>query len=324
MSEGRKEAANSSDSVNLLAPAKLNLRLRVVGPRGDGYHEIETMMLRLRLVDEITLTAGEPGLRLGLEAPADVPGDESNLCCRAVRVLCGALDREPAVTIRLRKRIPAAAGLGGGSSDAAAVLAGLNRLYGAPLATDDLVSLSAEIGSDVPFFTAGPSCAVVRGRGEHVEPLAAPTSRPALIVVPDFGVSAADAYRWWDEDVGAATVSNAVPTSLNASGAPPDAPDTPEPSTDRESLDWGSLERSAVNDLGPPVERRHPELGAMRHELEALGAGVALLCGSGSSVAGIFRSVTARDAAHERLASESEMPPGWTLVATRTEGPAPD
>lgn len=291
-------------SATLLAPAKLNLRLRVLGPRDDGYHEIESLMVRLRLADQLTLKTGESGLRLELEGPVAVPGDESNLCCRAARVLYRALDRSPALTIRLRKRIPAAAGLGGGSSDAAAVLVGLNRLLGAPLVPDDLVALSAEIGSDVPFFASGAACAVARGRGERVEPLAAPPSRPALVVVPDFGVSAADAYRWWSEDDGAMT-------SPNVPGAPP------------RSADWEFVERRAVNDLGPPVERRHPELGMARRRLQELGAGVALLCGSGSSVAGIFHSVAARDAAREGLASASDVPDGWALVATRTEGPAP-
>lgn len=292
-------------SAALLAPAKLNLQLRVLGSRDDGYHEIETLMIRLRLADQLTLKTGEPGLRLELEGPADVPGDESNLCCRAARVLYRVLDRSPALTIRLRKRIPAAAGLGGGSSDAAAVLVGLNRLLGAPLVPDDLVSLSAEIGSDVPFFASGAACAVARGRGERIEPLAAPPSRPVLVVVPDFGVSAADAYRWWSEDGGAAT-------SPNVPRVPP------------RSADWDSVGRRAVNDLGPPVERRHPELGVVRRRLEEFGADVALLCGSGSSVAGIFRSVAVRDTARTRLASGPDVPSDWAYFATRTEGPAPD
>lgn len=294
--------------IRLAAPAKLNLRLRVLGRRADGYHAVETLLLRLDLADTVELAPGAAGIRLSVDGPAatGVPVDDTNLACRAARALFDAVDRPPAVTIRLTKRIPAAAGLGGGSSDAAAVLRGLNDLLGSPLAPADVVALAGSLGSDVPFFAAPSPHALAWDRGQRVLPLAAPPSRPVLLVVPAFGVAAADAYRWWSEDAGQGSDGGA-PAVL------------PSPAR---LAEWETLESLARNDLGAPVERRHPRLRTAREALERAGAAVAVLCGSGSCVAGIFRAEAERDAARLHLAQAGvTAPPGWRVLDASTEAP---
>lgn len=293
--------------MNVVAPAKLNLRLRVLGRRADGFHAIETLLVRLRLADAVELETGGEGIELDVETPAGlgaVPSDETNLCWRAARLLYDAIDRPPAVQIRLTKRIPAAAGLGGGSSDAAAVLVGLNRLLGMPLEPRALVGLAGRLGSDVPFFAAEAPCALAWGRGQRLLPIAPPPARPVLIVVPGVGISAAEAYRWWSEDAG-------------SEEAPPEV--LPDP--DR-LASWTTVERLAANDLAGPVERRRPELAAARRALESAGATVALLCGSGSCVAGVFPAEADRDAARATLSAGRDVDPAWPIISTWTEGPA--
>jgi len=292
--------------VNLVAPAKLNLRLRVLGLRADGFHAIETLLVRLRLADDVELETGGEGIELHVEAPAGcgvVPDDETNLCWRAARMLYEAIDRPPAARIRLTKRIPAAAGLGGGSSDAAAVLVGLNRKLGEPLDPPALAGLAGRLGSDVPFFTAASPCALAWGRGQRVLPIAPPPARPVLIVVPGNGISAAEAYGWWSEDTDA---REAAPEIL----PPPDR-----------LASWTTIERLAANDLAGPVERRRPELAVARRALESAGATVALLCGSGSCVAGVFRDESARDAARAALAASGDIDRDRPTISTWTEGP---
>ncbi|HSM07746.1 MAG TPA: 4-(cytidine 5'-diphospho)-2-C-methyl-D-erythritol kinase [Gemmatimonadota bacterium] len=292
--------------MNLVAPAKLNLRLRVLGRRADGFHAIETLLVRLHLADTVELETEGEGIELHVEAPAEygaVPDDETNLCWRAARMLYDAIDRPAAVRIRLTKRIPAAAGLGGGSSDAAAVLVGLNRRLGEPLDAPALVGLAGRLGSDVPFFAAETPFALAWGRGQRVLAIAPPPSRPVLIVVPDVGISAAEAYGWWSEDA--------------ATG---EAPAEILPGPDR-LASWSTIERLATNDLAGPVERRRPELAAARRALESAGATIAHLCGSGSCVAAVFSDEADRDAARAALAAGSDVDPAWPIIPTWTEGP---
>ncbi len=164
-----------SKSVRLLAPAKLNLALAVTGKREDGYHELHSVFATLDLADEVRVT---PYRRLEVRNTADLNGTE-DLAAHAVRALAAATGREPAAFVRIRKRIPLAAGLGGGSSDAAAVLRGLALVWGVDA---DLVSIAASVGSDVPFFASGSAVALVSGRGEEVRPLPSP-AEPIHVVV---------------------------------------------------------------------------------------------------------------------------------------------
>jgi 4-diphosphocytidyl-2-C-methyl-D-erythritol kinase len=173
------------------APAKINRELRVGGRRPDGYHEIRSRLVSIDLADSIEVAPGR-GLELSCEG-LDVPPDESNLVVRATRVLADRLGRPADARIRLTKRIPVGAGLGGGSSDAARALVLLSRLWDSDLAEEDLRSVAAAIGSDVPFFLVGGE-ADVAGRGEIVMPLPDSPIVELLLLVPPFPLSTAEVY----------------------------------------------------------------------------------------------------------------------------------
>lgn len=180
--------------LTLYPPAKINLSLRVLGKREDGFHALDTLMLPIGLTDALTFTPSDQ-FSFSCDRP-DVPGDESNLVVRAVRLF----ERETGIEVRfhiyLKKRIPHGAGLGGGSSDAAFTLKGLDILYDTKLGVDRLAALSAELGSDVPFFLYGSLCRCT-GRGEIIEPLPPLPPSPVLLVKPSFGVPTPDAYKRW-------------------------------------------------------------------------------------------------------------------------------
>lgn len=320
-----------ADAVAERAWAKTNLRLRVLAREESGFHGLETIFLRLDLADDVELVPGEEGIRLSVEGvghreageageagegggtdddaaavdPAGrVPGGAENLCWQAASLYHEAAGLEPAVSIRLRKRVPAGAGLGGGSADAAAVLRGLDRLTAGALPPEELVSLAGELGSDVPFALAGGAMALGWERGRRILPLPAPDPRPMLLVVPGLRVPTPSAYGWIDEareDAGSA--------GEQAGGAggglrlPP-----PE-----ELRSWDALADLQVNDFEEPVFRRHPELGWWKEELLGEGAELAFLSGSGSALCAVFREPRRRDAAGERVRASGEV----GAIATR-------
>jgi 4-diphosphocytidyl-2-C-methyl-D-erythritol kinase len=262
------------------APAKLNLFLRVLGRRDDGYHDIETLILPIDLSDEVSVRLTGDGLDFGVRGPRESevppPPMSANLALQAAEALYEHAwndPRAPGASVTLTKNVPVAAGLGGGSADAAATLRALDRLWGLDLGARGLTQIAARVGSDVPALLWKASV-LARGRGESVEPIEVPTTNWVLLT-KSFGVSAADAYRWWDEDGG-------------RSG--------PHPQPAIDALRAGDLEvlhGLLFNDLERPVSRRHPQiLEATRRLLEA-GALAAIMCGSGPTVAGL-----ARDAEH--------------------------
>jgi 4-diphosphocytidyl-2-C-methyl-D-erythritol kinase len=175
-------------SVRIAAPAKLNLALAVVGKRADGFHDLRSVFARLDLADDVRVA---PHRTLEVRNTIDIgPGED--LAARAVRVLAHETAREPRAFIRIRKRIPLAAGLGGGSSDAAAVMRALATLWGVDV---DLVSVGAQVGSDVPFFAANVAVALVSGRGEVVAPLRAPPDPFHVVVLrPPVRLRTADVF----------------------------------------------------------------------------------------------------------------------------------
>lgn len=272
------------------APAKVNLSLRVLGRRGDGFHEIETLMVALPgLADRVTIEwgAGGGGLVFECDAP-DVPCGEDNLAVRAVRAFEQAAGVRVDATLRLAKRIPAGAGLGGGSSDAAAVLRLLERRFGGggPVACGEL---AARLGSDVPFFLGG-GAAWCRGRGERVGPAAGVPSLRLLLLKPWFGVATADAYRRWGD---------AVP--LPGVGFGP------------QRCVAGEL----VNDLERPVFAKHLFLAELKEWLrERDGVEAALMSGSGSTVFAVLRE--GADGGETAAAARRELDPGlwWWSGAT--------
>lgn len=171
---------SSADVLRLLAPAKLNLTLEVLGKRADGFHELRSVVQTISLYDELTV---RPAARLAVRCTPAVCAPGSNLALRAARALRAVLNVRGGATIELRKRIPVGAGLGGGSSDAAAVLRLLAHLWGARLPNNTLTQLAAALGSDVPLFLAG-AAALVAGRGERVQPLPPLRSGWLVLVVP--------------------------------------------------------------------------------------------------------------------------------------------
>jgi 4-diphosphocytidyl-2-C-methyl-D-erythritol kinase len=273
--------------VRVVVRAKLTLSLRVLGRRPDGYHELEALVVSLREPhDVVGLRIQAPfGVRVRLSGRAvgGVPIDDTNLAARAARVLLeAAADGEDpgpwaasGLDISLHKAIPAGAGLGGGSADAAGTLVGGARLLGLSFDSAALAALGAGLGSDVPFCVAG-GAAWMRGRGEIVEPLpafsgwaglsAGPDSDagglPLVVAVPPFSLATPAVYRAWD-DLGGPSSTRIVPL-------PP-------------ALGGLGLPDSLVNDLEPAAEHVEPRLRPFREALEALAGGSALLAGSGSA-----------------------------------------
>lgn len=248
--------------VRLPAPAKINLWLRILGRREDGFHEVSTRMLPLSLADEVTLkeTTGS-SLRFTCSDPT-VPADESNLAVRALRAFEAASNIRKGWSLHLEKRIPHGAGLGGGSSDAATVLRGLNDLCGKPLPLERLLEIAATLGSDVPSFIHGCACDAT-GRGEIVTPVDFPWKLPLVLIKPPFGVSTPWAYKNW---AGSQELQGVLY-----------APQLSE---------WGEI----VNDLERPVFQKWALLPALKAWL--LGQSetrAALMSGSGSTVYAVTR-----------------------------------
>ncbi len=246
------------------AHAKTNLSLRVLGRREDGFHEIHTRMTQLSLADTLEITRHAPGKGFKLEvAGADWKPrhGEENLVAGAARVFTTATRVAADVTIKLTKRIPSGAGLGGGSSDAAATLMALDRMFQTHLGQAKLIELAASLGSDVPFFIHGRLCECT-GRGECVVPIDDDWELPVVLFKPAFGVPTPDAYKRWAS----------APTIPGVLYAPQICP-------------WGEM----VNDLERPVFAKYPVLGMMKMWLlRQPGVYAALMCGSGSTLMAVL------------------------------------
>lgn len=252
--------------LTLPAFAKINMGLNVVRKRPDGYHEIRTMLQTISLYDTLEIEA-HTRLRLSTSDP-DLSVGEDNLVMRAARAFAQAASRPVKVQIHLTKRIPAGAGLGGGSSDAAVTLLALNRLYGAPLTMSRLREIASGLGSDVPFFLTG-GTALALGRGEIVHPIQDLPARWVLVLTPNFRISTADAYRR-----SAATLTR---------------------TRRKTSIYRFSRQRvrarspfEAGNDLERAVAPVHSRLRELLRRLRAAGAVAPAMTGSGSAVYGLF------------------------------------
>ncbi|HTM09269.1 MAG TPA: 4-(cytidine 5'-diphospho)-2-C-methyl-D-erythritol kinase [Verrucomicrobiae bacterium] len=255
--------------MRIRAPAKVNLSLRVVGKRRDGYHLIDTIIVPVSLYDEIEIARGEPGTKLTVTCDdPKIPSGGRNLAYQAATLLLGKDAARRPVSIHIRKRIPAGAGLGGGSSDAAAVLAGLNRLLRLRKSRRELMRLAPRIGADVAFFIRG-GPARARGIGERLGAVQLPRRLWLVIVYPGFPISTAWAYR----SLSFKLTKNIEKSSLNRQVWAPRG---------------GAPE--LVNDLEKPVFRRYPKVARLKARLAEAGAAGTLMTGSGSAVFGIFSS----------------------------------
>jgi len=270
--------------------AKINVTLKVLGRRPDGYHDLRTVLQSIALHDRLSFCARSGPLVIECSHP-DVPTDRTNLVWRAAALVWRAAGRSGpmhGLGVRIDKRIPLQAGLGGGSADAAATLRALSRLWCPTLTAGQLAAIAARLGADVPFFLAGGTALGV-DRGDRVFRLA--DARPAWIVLakPDFGVSTPDAYRWFDEQ-----------------------PANARRRAGRERVQGPYGEGG--NDLQGPVVRRHPRIAALIRGLKRSGAFWAAMSGSGSACFGMFENVEAARAAADGLTS-----PRCATWVTRTQ-----
>jgi 4-diphosphocytidyl-2-C-methyl-D-erythritol kinase len=280
------------------ACAKINLWLRVFGRDARGFHAIESLFQLISLADELVVTRTSGGIVLE-GAPAELGDVRQNLCVRAAERFFQAIGTRGGAHIALAKQIPWSAGLGGGSSDAAATLAALNRLYDEPLPREELVELGAALGSDVPFFLAGVSLALGWGRGERLLALPPLPSRPLLVVPPAAAIATAQAYAWIDQD------RSREHTGEFAAVVPAEALGT-----------WESVRRNSHNDFEPAVAARVPAIGHWLDRLRETDAFLVRLCGSGGAVVALFESERSRDAAWQRLGGEERCIRGTTLEAS--------
>jgi len=260
-------------SVTLRAFAKINLSLRVHAARADGFHEVETILQAIDLADRVTCETRRGPFAIRCKAPG-VPVDQTNLVWKAAQQLWHAAGRggEPRdAIVTLEKNIPTQAGLGGGSSDAAAALLGLRRIWKLRIADDAVYAIASALGSDVPYFLVG-GTGLGLGRGERVYPLADLPRLWVALALPRFGVATKDAYAWLDARRG-----NSGPVPFSAPKGEKGA--------------WPLFPHLAlVNDLEPPVIERHPVIGQLKERLLKAGALMAAMSGSGSTVFGVFRS----------------------------------
>jgi 4-diphosphocytidyl-2-C-methyl-D-erythritol kinase len=272
-----------ADGVEVLAPAKLNLFLEVLGRRPDGYHEVETLMVAVNLYDRLSFSDDPTGaVALRCDDPA-LPTGSDNLVVKAAERLKAATGCPRGARIELSKAIPAQAGLAGGSSDAAATLVALDRLWGLNSPPDRLGAVAAEVGSDVAFFLHTPA-AICRGRGERVEPLPDPPELHFVLVCPPVGVSTADVYR---------------------NLTPPERPRPVGPVAEALARgDTAALGRSLFNRLQPTAEAIQPALTRVRDALAGLGPPPLdghLMSGSGSAYFGLASDRNAAEHAARRL-----------------------
>jgi len=273
-------------AIRLRAFAKINLALRIQRRRVDGFHDLHTIFQSIELHDRVTIEARRGPFEIRSHTPG-LPLDRSNLIWKAAERLWAADGRsgEPSgVAITLDKHIPMQAGLGGGSSDAAAALIGLRHAWKMKLGPADLQAVAATIGSDVPFFLIG-GTVLGLGRGEQLYPLEDLPPLWTLLATPSFGIGTADAYRWWDAARSTAEARQ-LPTMKKEirSVLPP----------------WLALE-ALVNDFEGVVFERHDVLGDLKAQLLAGGAVMAALSGSGSTVFGVFATRRGADDAAARL-----------------------
>jgi 4-diphosphocytidyl-2-C-methyl-D-erythritol kinase len=281
-------------SLTLPAFAKINLDLRILGSRLDGYHDLRTTFQALALCDLVTVTKRKGPFAITCDVP-QIPTDRRNLVWKATSLLARVAARRQGglrdLAIHIHKRIPMEAGLGGGSADAAVTLLALTRLWKLDLDATTLSRIGARLGADVPFFFVG-GTALGLGRGDDIYPLADLPTVHVVVLRPTFGVSSVDAYNWFDQE-------KRRPRREPAQRAAPPG--------------WPAWSATLRNDLEGPVIRHHPSITRIRQSLLDAGARVAAMSGSGSAVFGLFdRAEAARRTAHD-LAR-----PGWTSVVTRT------
>ena len=273
----------TGSAVTLHPHAKINLLLRVLAREADGYHGLETLFCLVSLTDTLTVERRE-GRGASIEVSgleAGPPGD--NLVVRAAHAVLEATGHRFAVHLTLEKRIPARAGLGGGSSDAAAALQAVNQLAGNAVPRHELLQFAGRLGSDVPFFFSGAPLALGWGHGQRILRLPPLPSAPALLLVPPTGITTAEAYGWIGSARHETWWRGALALDLDALSR------------------WGDIGRMAGNDFESVVFARHPEIRAAFEALVGTRPLVCRMSGSGSALFAVYRSARDREDARMML-----------------------
>ena len=287
-------------SLEKLSPCKVNLLLNILGRRADGFHELETVLHPIRVFDRLTFARAGQGIQLSCSAPG-LPTDARNLVYRAAAAFLETAKVKEGVRVELEKNIPLAAGLGGGSGNAATALLGLNELFGGPLAPEQLQAIAASLGSDVPFFLQSQP-AVATGRGERIEPVKSfPALRGAAFVLihPGFGIATAWAYQQLAR----------FPHALN--GRPGRAQKLV---TLLQSADLRTAGAAFYNSLEAPALEKYPLLALFQEFLRANGAAATLMSGSGSTTFALVPGQAAGEQLIEKFKAKFGQT-NWTAVA---------
>jgi 4-diphosphocytidyl-2-C-methyl-D-erythritol kinase len=288
----------STLTLTIPAFAKVNLNLRVLGRRDDGYHDLDTVFQTVSLHDTIEFSLiQQPHIVLSSN-DRSLPVDESNLVMRAAKALQARFRADRGARIRLQKRIPTQAGLGGGSSDAAATLLVLAKLWELNCSWDELLTIAAQLGADVPFFFYG-GTVKASGIGEQLETLEDIAQKFLLIVKPNANISTADAYRALDER----SLTSPIPETILS---------TSQQTAESDKIDLANL----TNDFEAVVFDLETEIRRAKSALLKAGANAALLAGSGSAVFGIFDS----EDAQRRAIQAIELETGWRVFPCKTVG----
>lgn len=272
----------------LLSPAKVNLRLDVLGKREDGYHEIESIMTRVSLYDEVLITL-EDGDGVEVTSSGPAPSGEGNIAYKAARFILDIIQLPVKVKIEITKNIPVAAGLGGGSSNAATVLIGLNEMLGIGLSKEELMKIGVRLGADVPFFILEKP-AIARGIGEKLREVTLPDLW-FVLVNPNIPVSTADVYRGLNLKIG-----------LTKAGF--------DNNMSNFKIGVKEVVGKLHNDLEDVALRMHPEIGVVKDAVRSLGAVGVLMSGSGATVFGIFDSHKSAEDAYLSLTARET---GWRI-----------
>lgn len=278
--------------------AKINWTLEILGKRSDGYHELRTLLQTISVADELTFELLDQGIEVVCDHP-DVPCDETNLVHRAARLFADFTGINKGIRITINKRIPTAAGLGGGSGNAAVTFIALQKLWQKELEPRDLFSLAAKLGADVPFFFVGGTCLGV-GRGDEIYPLADIETNNLLLVNAGILVPTREVYGALPPELTNPRAITKMPTSFEAAYA--------AVTTQNEQI-------RLHNDLESPVLARHGLLGEIKDRLKQAGASGVLMSGSGSTIFAIFDSSEARNDAQSELSQN-----GWWCAPARTLG----
>jgi 4-diphosphocytidyl-2-C-methyl-D-erythritol kinase len=308
VSSEARSSLRGARAVEVAAQAKVNLRLRILAREDNGYHQIETLFLRLDLSDIVRVRRTSGSRSLDVTGTVDLSTlgkPEHNLAWRTAEAYLAASGERDGFAIEIEKRIPVGGGLGGGSADAGAVLRALDATSESPLGEIGLLSLAARLGADVPFLAGMHPYTLAWGRGERMFPLTPPPVRPAVLIIPRFAVNTAQAYGWFDEAYG--HKSTRVHDAMVLEAA--------------ECAAWSTIRGLATNHFEPVVAMRHPEVTRHVDALLEIGCEVAMLSGSGSTVFGIAPASDSSEwhAAVANLRNQREHGVVVTQTASRVE-----